>query len=162
MWGSCPERFNDVAERCRTARATERRRERTLAVSVQAASRGHSCSSRLSPARRTPEAYSSASSSALYANVAPTANIIRLGVFIKETAFVKVRGVQAMINVEQDQVWEVYSSHENRWVRAIVFKIQDDRATLRYEGILEFITVDIGDMLGKPELFRPATAAENP
>ncbi|SRR6266704_1472633 len=91
-----------------------------------------------------------------------TANIIRLGVFIKETAFVKFRGVQAMINVEQDQVWEVYSSHENRWVRAIVFKIQDDRATLRYEGILEFITVDIGDMLSKPELFRPATAAENP
>ncbi len=29
MWGSCPERFNGVAELCRTARATERRRERT-------------------------------------------------------------------------------------------------------------------------------------
>ncbi len=64
-----------------------------------------------------------------------------------------------MINVEQGQVWEVYSSHENRWVRAIVFKIQDDRVTLRYEGILEFVTVDIGDMLSKPELFRPAPAA---
>src|SRR5438046_16014 len=109
-----------------------------------------------------PAAYPSVSSSATYANIAPTANIIRLGVFIKETAFVKFRGVQAMINVEQDQVWEVYSSHENRWVRAIVLKIQDDRATLRYEGILEFVTVDIGDMLSRPELFRPATAAENP
>jgi hypothetical protein len=83
-------------------------------------------------------------------------------VFIKEAPFVKFRGVKAMINVEHDQVWEVYSSHENRWVRAIVFKIQDDRATLRYEGILEFVTVDIGDMLSKPELFHPATAAENP
>ena len=67
-----------------------------------------------------------------------------------------------MINVEQGQVWEVYSSHENRWVRAIVFKIQDDWATLRYEGILEFVTVDIGDMQSRPELFRPATAAANP
>ena len=66
-----------------------------------------------------------------------------------------------MINVEQGQVWEVYSSHENRWVRAIVFKIQDDRATLRYEGILEFITVYIRGMLGKLKLLRPATAAEN-
>ena len=67
-----------------------------------------------------------------------------------------------MTNIEQGQVWEVYSRHENRWVRAVVFKMEDGHVVLRYEGTLEFVTVDIDDLQGRPELFRLATAAENP
>ena len=50
----------------------------------------------------------------------------------------------------------MYSTDENRWSRVIVTKVEDGRATLRYEGVLEFLTVDVGDMQIKPELLRPA------
>ena len=49
------------------------------------------------------------------------------------------------------------TGHPDRGYR---LKIQDG-ATLRCEGILEFITVYIRGMLGKLKLLRPATAAEN-
>src|SRR5216683_2473492 len=52
-----------------------------------------------------------------------------------------------MTNVEPGQVWEAYSTDENRWSRVIVTKVEDGRATLRYKGVLEFLTVDVGDML---------------
>jgi len=61
-----------------------------------------------------------------------------------------------MTNIEPGQIWEVYSTDENRWNRVIVTKIEDGRATLRYEGVLEFLTVDVGDMQSKPEVLRPA------
>jgi len=67
-----------------------------------------------------------------------------------------------MTTIEPGQVWEVYSRPERRWVPAVVFKMEDGHAVLRYEGTLEFVTVDIDDMRGRPELFRPAIAAENP
>jgi hypothetical protein len=51
-----------------------------------------------------------------------------------------------MANVETGQVWEMYSSGENRWVRVFVAKIDDDRVTLRYEGSMEFMTVELADI----------------
>jgi hypothetical protein len=60
-----------------------------------------------------------------------------------------------MANVETGQVWEMYSSGENRWVRVFVAKIDDDRVTLRYEGSMEFMTVELADIESKPDVFRP-------
>lgn len=40
------------------------------------------------------------------------------------------------------QVWEVYSDRENRWVRAVISKQEDDEITFRYEGTLEIFTVN--------------------
>ncbi len=61
-----------------------------------------------------------------------------------------------MTNMEPEQVWRMYSTDENRWSRVIVTKVEDGPARLRYEGVLEFLTVDVGDMQIKPELLRPA------
>ena len=60
-----------------------------------------------------------------------------------------------MADMEQDQVWEMYSRPERRWVRVIVMKIEDGRVALRYEGLVELITVELEDMLTKREVFRP-------
>ena len=63
-----------------------------------------------------------------------------------------------MTTVEQGQVWEMYSATEQRWLRVVVTKIEDGKAMLRYEGILEFTMAEIGDMQNSPELFRPPVA----
>jgi hypothetical protein len=61
------------------------------------------------------------------------------------------------MDIEPGQIWEMYSHPENRWVRVIVTKIEDGRVTLRYEGLVEFITVELEDMQTKTEVFRPAS-----
>jgi hypothetical protein len=61
-----------------------------------------------------------------------------------------------MVDVEPGQVWEVYLTRESRWTRVFVIKVEDDRATLRYEGVLEFLTVDINDLEFRPDFLRPA------
>ena len=63
-----------------------------------------------------------------------------------------------MPTVEQGQVWEMYSSTERRWLRVVVTKIEDGKAILRYEGILEFTTAEIEKMENNRELFRPSMA----
>jgi hypothetical protein len=60
-----------------------------------------------------------------------------------------------MAEAEPGTVWEMYSSHENRWTRVIVTKVEDGQVTLRHEGVLEFITVDGSEMENNRELFRP-------
>ena len=62
-----------------------------------------------------------------------------------------------MTSIEPGQGWEVYSSDKDQWIRAIVTKIDDSQATLRYEGVLEFVKVDIDEMQDKSRLFRPAS-----
>jgi len=64
-----------------------------------------------------------------------------------------------MSDVEQGQVWEVWSINEGRWVRAIVMKVEDGEATLRYEGFLEFVTFKLSELQNNPERFRPAEEA---
>jgi hypothetical protein len=61
-----------------------------------------------------------------------------------------------MAEVKPGQVWEMYSTSEKRWVRVIVNTVDDDKAKLRYEGIIEFVTVDVSEMQNNRELFRPA------
>jgi len=58
------------------------------------------------------------------------------------------------MDVELNEVWEMYSLGADEWVRVVVTKIEDAEVTLRYEGILEFVTVDLADM-ENPERFRP-------
>jgi hypothetical protein len=58
------------------------------------------------------------------------------------------------MEVEPGEVWEMYSAGAGDWVRVVVTKIEDGQVTLRYEGVLEFITVDGSDMQN-PDLFRP-------
>lgn len=60
-----------------------------------------------------------------------------------------------MESVEVGQVWEMYSSAEGQWVRVVVTKIEGDKAVLRHEGVLEFITTEVSDLQNKPDLFRP-------
>jgi hypothetical protein len=67
-----------------------------------------------------------------------------------------------MTEVQPDTVWEMYSSDGDRWIRMIVAKVEDGKATLRYEGVLEFITVDVLEMQNNLELFRPASAQSIP
>jgi hypothetical protein len=50
------------------------------------------------------------------------------------------------MNIEPGQAWEMYSAKERRWVRVVVTRLQDDRVTLRYQGIFEFTTVDLSEM----------------
>ena len=44
------------------------------------------------------------------------------------------------MNIEPGEVWEVYSARDKRWGRAVVTKVDGGKATLRYEGLLEFLT----------------------
>jgi hypothetical protein len=48
-----------------------------------------------------------------------------------------------VVDIEPGQLWEMYSATEKRWVRVVVARIEDDRVTLRYEGVLEFFTLDM-------------------
>jgi hypothetical protein len=61
-----------------------------------------------------------------------------------------------MQDVAPGQVWEIHSDGNGRWVRAIVTKIDGDQVTLRYEGLLEFLTVSLSDLQDNSEMFRPA------
>jgi hypothetical protein len=61
-----------------------------------------------------------------------------------------------MQDVVAGQVWEIHSDGDSRWVRAVVTKIDGDQVTLRYEGLLEFLTVSLSELQGNSELFRPA------
>ena len=60
------------------------------------------------------------------------------------------------MDIELGQRWEMYSARERRWVPVVVAKIEDGRARLRYQGLVEFVSVELADMQSKPELFRPA------
>ena len=40
----------------------------------------------------------------------------------------------------------MYSTKERRWFRVLVTRIEDDRVTLRHQGVLEFLTVDLAEM----------------
>ena len=57
------------------------------------------------------------------------------------------------MDVALGEVWEMYSAGAGQWVRVVVTKVEDGEVTLRYEGVLEFLTVD-GSDLQNPELFR--------
>ena len=56
----------------------------------------------------------------------------------------------------------MYSAPEKRWVPVVVAKIEDGRVRLRYQGLLEFFTVDLLDMLNKPQQFWPAKGNHRP
>jgi hypothetical protein len=60
-------------------------------------------------------------------------------------------------NLEPGQVWEVHVNDENRWIRAIVTKVDGGGVTFRYEGILEFVRVSVDEVQNKPERFRSMT-----
>ena len=59
------------------------------------------------------------------------------------------------MNIEPGQAWEMWSGKERRWVRVVVTRLQDDRVTLRHQGVLEFVTVDLAEM-DNAERFRRA------
>jgi len=59
-------------------------------------------------------------------------------------------------NIEPGQLWEMCSNGAKRWVRMVVSKIEDGLVTLRYQGVFEFVTVDLSE-LQDAERFRPAT-----
>jgi hypothetical protein len=61
-----------------------------------------------------------------------------------------------MMATEPGSVLEMYSSQENGWVRVVVTQVDDDEVKLRYEGVLEFITVPIAEIQNNPERFKPA------
>lgn len=61
-----------------------------------------------------------------------------------------------MMDIEPGQVWQVYSARDKRWERAVVTKVDGDQATLRYEGLLEFLKVGIAELQSNPELYRRA------
>ena len=58
------------------------------------------------------------------------------------------------MDIELNEVWEMYSVRVSEWMRVVVTKIEDGEVTLRYEGVLEFFTVDFTDMQNT-ENFRP-------
>jgi hypothetical protein len=60
------------------------------------------------------------------------------------------------VDIVLGQRWEMYSPRERRWVPVVVAKIEDGRVRLRYQGLVEFVSVELADMQSKPELFRPA------
>ena len=57
--------------------------------------------------------------------------------------------------IEPGQIWERYSQGGQRWERVIVTEIHDGHVKLRYEGVLEFVTVELLDMVNRPDLLRP-------
>jgi len=66
----------------------------------------------------------------------------------------RASGVSPRMGVELNEAWEMYSVGSGEWVRVVVTKIEAGEVTLRYEGVLEFITVDFADM-ENPERFWP-------
>jgi len=71
-------------------------------------------------------------------------------------------GMLGTMDIEAGQVWEVYSARDKRWERAVVTKVDGARATLRYEGLLEFLTVDLSEMQSNPEHYRRAPELDPP
>lgn len=65
-------------------------------------------------------------------------------------------GMLGIMDIEAGQVWEVYSARDKRWERAVVTKVDGAQATLRYEGLLEFLTLDLSELQSNPELYRRA------
>jgi hypothetical protein len=63
------------------------------------------------------------------------------------------------MDIEAGHVWEMYSKQENRWVRMIVVKVENDIVTLRPEGLLELSLVHRREMLNSPERFRQSLDA---
>ena len=61
-----------------------------------------------------------------------------------------------MVDIEPGQIWEIYSQGGRRWERVVVIDIHDGDVKLRYEGVLEFITVELVDMVNRPDRFRRA------
>jgi hypothetical protein len=61
-----------------------------------------------------------------------------------------------MVDLEPGQIWEMYSQGGRRWERVVVTDIHDGDVKLRYEGVLEFVTVELLDMVNRPDLFRRA------
>jgi len=61
-----------------------------------------------------------------------------------------------MVDIEPGQIWEMYSQGGRRWERVVVTDIHDGDVKLRYEGVLEFVTVELLDMVNRPDLFRRA------
>jgi hypothetical protein len=59
------------------------------------------------------------------------------------------------MEIEPGQAWEMYSAKERRWVRVVVAKVAPSFVTLRYQGLFEFVTVDLTEM-ENAERFRPA------
>ena len=59
-----------------------------------------------------------------------------------------------MLDIQQGQVWEMYSAAVGRWVPVIVTKLEDEEVTLRHEGVIEFLTVKAEDMHDNPDRFR--------
>ena len=64
-----------------------------------------------------------------------------------------------MTDIRVGEAWDVYSERDREWVPAVVAKVEDGHATLRYEGTLEFLTVPAEDLYQKPELFRQGAVA---
>lgn len=58
-------------------------------------------------------------------------------------------------DIQEGEVWEMYSTAERRWVLVIVTKLDNEDVTLRHEGVLEFLTVRAEEMRDNPERFRP-------
>ena len=44
------------------------------------------------------------------------------------------------MDIELGQLWEMYSAVSRRWVPVFVAKVEDGRVTLRYWGLVEFVT----------------------
>ncbi len=51
-----------------------------------------------------------------------------------------------MADISVGQRWEVYSQEAKAWFPVIITKIEGEQITLRYEGVLEFLTVSPDDM----------------
>ena len=59
-----------------------------------------------------------------------------------------------MTEVQPGQIWEMYSDEEKRWTRVIVTQVVDGNATLRHEGVFDFVTAGVDEMENSPEQFR--------
>jgi hypothetical protein len=64
-----------------------------------------------------------------------------------------------MAHVELGQVWEIYSANGKQWVPAVIAKTDQDTVTLRYQGMMEFVTVDTADLQRKPDVYRQVELA---
>ena len=67
-----------------------------------------------------------------------------------------------MQDVFPGQVWEIHATGNGGWARAVVTKIDGDQVTLRYEGLLEFLTVSLSELEGNSETFRRADPVPPP
>ena len=58
-------------------------------------------------------------------------------------------------NIEPGQLWEMCSRGAKQWVQVVVSKIEHGLVTLRYQGVFEFVTVDLSELQDAAR-FRPA------